>query len=50
MLIVLFFYMDEMIKKLLKVRDVCKRRSILEKEGIDKDEIEKILNLVHLQP
>ncbi|WP_048180195.1 methyltransferase domain-containing protein [Methanosarcina sp. MTP4] len=48
-LIVLFFYMDELIKKLLKTRDVCKRRSILEKEGIDKDEIEEILNLVHLQ-
>ena len=41
--------MDALIKKLLKIRDVKKRRSILDKKGLDNEEIEEILEQVHLQ-
>ena len=37
------------MKKLLKIRDVKKRRSILEKKSLDEDQIEDILEQVHLQ-
>ncbi len=39
--------MDRLIEELVKVRDVCKRRSILNKKGLDKDQIEDILERVH---
>jgi uncharacterized protein YdeI (YjbR/CyaY-like superfamily) len=41
--------MDALIKKLLKIRDVKKRRAILDKKGLDNEEIEEILEQVHLQ-
>jgi len=41
--------MDELVNELIKIRDVNKRRSILEKKRMNENEIEEILNLVHLQ-
>ncbi len=41
--------MNQIIKQLLKIRDVCKRRSLLERKGLNQDQIEEILEQVHLQ-
>lgn len=41
--------MEELFNKLMKIRDVNKRRSVLENKGMNEDEIEEILNIVHLQ-
>ncbi|MHA2180132.1 MAG: hypothetical protein ACXAAH_01775 [Promethearchaeota archaeon] len=41
--------MDSLIKKLSQIRDVKKRRVFLEKKGLRKLEIEKLLEEVHLQ-
>ncbi|MHA1932135.1 MAG: hypothetical protein ACW96X_06320 [Promethearchaeota archaeon] len=41
--------MDSLIKRLSQIRDVKKRRVFLEKKGLRKSEIEKLLEEVHLQ-
>ena len=41
--------MDSLIDRLSQIRDVKKRRSFLEKKGLNKLEIEKLLEQVHLQ-
>lgn len=41
--------MDRLIEELAKVRDVCKRRAILKRKGLSKEQIEDILARVHFQ-
>ncbi len=41
--------MESLINRLSQIRDVKKRRTFLEKKGISKPEIEKLLEEVHLQ-